>query len=217
MADQIKILIADDHKIFREGLKFILTEVSNFDVIAEVENGKECISIVENELPDIILMDIEMPVMNGIETTEILVKKHPEIKIIALSSYGEEAYYYKMIKAGASGFVQKKSGKKDLESAIQIVAQGNNYFSQDLLHKIIFNVSNEGESSFLNQNIKISKRENEVLVLISQGLSNKEIGEKLFISPKTVDNHRTNLLSKTGTNNSASLIMYAIKNKILSI
>jgi len=217
MSDKIKIIIADDHQIFREGLIFVLTEVANFEVIAEVENGSKFLKVLNTKKPDIVLMDIEMPELNGIQATELALKKYPNLKIIALTSYFDEIYYYKMVKAGVMGFIVKKSGKEELEKAIYAVAKGNNYFSQELLRKIIYKIGNDGISSLVENKLEITKREKEVLYLISQGFSNKEIGEKLFISPKTVDNHRTSLLSKTGSKNTASLVFFAIKNKIIKI
>lgn len=212
-----RIIIVDDHHIFREGLKYVLTTFSDFEVVSEAENGNEFLKIIENIHADIVLMDIEMPEMNGIEATKIAVKKYPGIRIIALTSFTDDIYYYNMIKAGALGFLYKKSGPDELEKAIYNVVKGANYFSQELLRKIIFNVSNTGVNSLLTQNIKISNREKEVLLLICQGYSNKEIGEKLFISPKTVDKHRCSLISKTGTKNTANLVMFTIKNKLIEI
>ncbi|NOZ47211.1 MAG: response regulator transcription factor, partial [Chlorobi bacterium] len=166
---------------------------------------------------DIILMDISMPEMDGIEATETATKKFPGIKIIGLSSYEDQIYYYKMIKAGALGFVTKKAGIEELETAIKNVYKGENYFSQNLLRNILYNVSNIGEESLVNSSVKISKREKEILILICKGYSNKEISEELFISHRTVDKHRTNLLSKTVTKNSANLVMFAIKNKLVEL
>lgn len=217
MDKKIRIIIVDDHHIFREGLKFVLTTFSNVDVVAEAENGNDFLNLIENIPADIVLMDIEMPELNGIEATKIAVKKYPRIKIIALTSFTDDIYYYNMIKAGALGFLYKKSGPDELEKAISNVVNGNNYFSQELLRKLIFNVNNAGESSLLKQNVNISKREKEVLVLICQGYSNIEIGEKLFVSHKTIDKHRCSLILKTGTKNTAHLVMFAIKQKLIEV
>lgn len=217
MNKKTRIIIVDDHHIFREGLKYILNTYSDFEVVADVENGKDFLNLLENTQADVVLMDIEMPEMNGLEATKQATKKYPGMKIIALTSFTDDIYYYNMIKAGASGFLYKKSGPDELEKAIANVANGINYFSQDLLRKIIYNVSNSGESSLLLQNINISKREKEVLILICQGYSNNEIGEKLFISPKTVDSHRGSLVLKTGTKNTANLVMFAIKHKLIEV
>lgn len=215
MDTQIEIIIVDDHALFREGLAFVLAQIKNFSVIGEAGNGIELLELLKQIKPQIILMDISMPEMDGIQTTQLVLSKFPNMRIITLSSYDQEVYYYKMIKAGVMGFVQKTSGKKELEEAINTVYKGENYFPKELLRKLIFNVANRGENHLNISQISISKREKEVLQLICQGYSNNEIAENLFISPKTVDNHRTNLLSKTQTKNSAHLVMFAIQNKLI--
>jgi len=217
MNKQIKIFIVDDHSIFREGLSFVLSQIENYTVIGEAENGKVFLNLLDQQEPDIVLMDISMPEMDGIEATEKALKKIPDLKVITLSSYGQESYYYRMIKAGVMGFVEKKAGKSEIKEAIDTVYAGNNYFPQDILRNLIFKISNKGEDNLASSDIEISKREKQVLSLICQGLSNNEIAEKLFISPKTVDNHRTSLLSKTHAKNAAHLVMFAIKNHIIEI
>jgi DNA-binding NarL/FixJ family response regulator len=217
LTKKIKIVIVDDHELFREGLKFILNQSNEFEVIAEAENGEEFLLELDKSKPDIVLMDIEMPKMNGIEASVLATAKFPKLKIIVLSSYGDEAYYSDMIKAGVLGFVLKKAGINELEEAIRTVNSGRNYFSQELLQKVVFMNVNLNKESSNKIGIKLSKREKEVLILISKGYSNIEIGEKLFISPSTVNNHRSNLLSKTNTKNTASLLMFAIKNHFLKI
>ena len=217
MIEKIKIIIVEDHELFREGLKFILNQSDEFEVIGDAENGEDFFLELNKNIPDIVLMDIEMPKMNGIEASALATVKFPNLKIIVLSSYGDEAYYSDMIKAGVLGFVLKKAGINELEEAILTVNSGGNYFSQDLLQKVVFMSSNINNESSNELGIKLSKRENEVLILISKGYSNIEIGEKLFISPSTVNNHRSNLLSKTNTKNTASLLMFAIKNQLLEI
>lgn len=217
MNNTIKIFIVDDHEIFRQGLGFVLSTISNFEIIGEASSGEDFLAILETTIPDVVLMDISLPGMDGIQTTTQALIKNPQLRIISLSSYGDEIYYYKMIKAGAMGFVQKKSGKEELEKAINSVMIGDNYFPGDLLRKLLFKVSSKGEETLSGSDAQLTNREKQVLLLICQGYSNNEIGEKLFLSPKTVDNHRTNLLSKTATRNSAHLVMYALKHKLIEI
>lgn len=214
---KITISIVDDHELFRDGLQVVLSQIEDFAIISTASDGKVFLQQLKHFQPDIVLMDISMPEMDGIETTKKAIAAFPDIKIITLSSYGDDIYYYKMIKAGAFGFVQKKSGKKELETAIRTVYTGNNYFPQELMRKIIFKIGNDPEAPIASTSIELSKREKEVLLLICQGYSNKEIAGKLFISPNTVENHRSNLLSKTGTRNAAHLVLFAIKEKLIEI
>jgi len=212
--NKIQLLIADDHQLFRNGLRILLDAFDEFLVVGEAGNGEELLPILENCNCDIVLMDINMPVMDGITATRRSLEINPDIKVIALSMYGEEEYYYKMVDAGAKGFILKDSDINEVKEAILTIYNGGNYFSQELLHRVIQKIkTRESETRMAN----LSKREKEILFKICEGLSNQEIAEALFISKRTVDKHRANLLSKTGSKNTASLILYAIKNKIIEI
>lgn len=214
--EKIKIYLVDDHLIFREGLKNLIEIEGVGNVVGEASNGKQFIEDLEHLTPDLILMDISMPVMNGIEATKLAIEKYPELKIVALSMNGDEEYYYKMIDAGVKGFLLKDSGIKEIEQAIVNVVSGDSYFSNELLRRIITNIKKvEGKNT--DEIDGLTKREIEVLREICNGLTNDEIAEKLFISNQTVKGHRSNILSKTNCKNSASLVMYAIKNKIVEI
>ncbi|MCG8700471.1 MAG: response regulator transcription factor [Bacteroidales bacterium] len=213
-----QIIIADDHDMFRDALKTML----EFDNIAQVidmaSNGKELIEILKNKQPDIILMDIEMPVLNGIEASSIITQKYENIKIVALSMFGEENYYNEMIKAGAKGFVLKSSNKGELEKAINEIMNGNNFFSNELLMNIIQKIGiTPPPSPGLIKKETFTKREIDVIQNLCVGLSTQEIADKLFLSAKTIENYRVKLLHKTGCKNSVSLVVYAIKNNIISI
>ena len=212
----IKVIIVDDHALLREGIKFILSQMKDVEVINEATNGIEFLDLIERDnMPDIVLMDITMPKMDGIEATVNALRKHPKMKIIALTMHDQQEYYFKMIQAGAKGFVLKHAGKNELEKAINEVYSGGSHFPEDILRKIIFKF---GTEDFSEENpFKLSKREREVLALLCQGFTNVEMAEKLFLSPKTIEGHRSSLLSKTGTKNSAHLVMFAIKKEIIKL
>lgn len=212
----IKIAIVDDHALFRNGLKLLLNNQRNFKIILEASNGKEFVDqLSANNKPDIVLMDISMPIMDGIEATHHALEKFPDIKIVALSMFGEEDYYFKMINAGVKGFLLKNSEINDVIEAINQVSNNNSYFSQELLYNVIKNFNIQKDID--DEAAMLSKRELQVLQEVCNGLSNQEIADTLFISKRTVDKHRANLLSKTNSKNTANLIMYAIKNKLISI
>jgi DNA-binding NarL/FixJ family response regulator len=212
--EKIKIIIADDHQLFRNGLKMLLEASPEFEITGEASNGEEFLRILRNCVADIALMDINMPEMDGIEATRKGIKLCPSLAVIALSMYGEEEYYYKMVDAGAKGFILKDSDISEVREAILTVRKGGSYFSQELLYHVIQKFKHrESETKSAN----LSKREKEILFKICEGFSNQEIAETLFISKRTVDKHRANLLGKTNSKNTASLILFAIKNKLIEI
>jgi DNA-binding NarL/FixJ family response regulator len=212
--EKIRIIIADDHQLFRNGLKILLNSIPDFEVTGEASNGEEFIKLLKTLTADIALMDINMPEMDGIEATRKSLKVNPDLRIIALSMYGEEEYYYKMVDAGAKGFLLKDSDISEVKEAILAVSKGGSYFSQELLYHVIQKIKHrEHESKTAN----LSKREKEILAKICEGLSNQEIADTLFISKRTVDKHRANLLGKTNSKNTASLILFAIRNKLIEI
>ncbi len=214
---KIKICIVDDHKLFREGLKLLLSTQDFVRQIYEASNGKEFIENLSLMDCEVVLMDIEMPGMNGIEATETALRLRPDLKIIVLSMYGDEQYYYKMVDAGVKGFVLKSSGIEKVIAAIHKVAAGENYFSEELLIHILNNMREGNKTDTDIPDNEISERELEILYHVCLGLSNQEIADKLFISKRTVDKHRANLLSTTGCRNTAALVMYAIKNKMINV
>jgi NarL family two-component system response regulator LiaR len=210
----MRIFIVDDHQLFREGLKFLLSDWDFVDEVHEAENGKDFLEKLENVTPDIVLMDIEMPGINGIDATRECLKICPDAKIIALSMYGNENYYTGMIDAGAKGFLLKNSKFDDVQRAITEVVNGNNYFSPEILNGIIRNLNRKQNKP---KNSDLTVREIEVLYNICKGMSNQEIAENLHLSKRTVDKHRENILLKTQSGNTAQMVVYAIKNKIFEI
>lgn len=210
----IKIIITDDHKIFREGLKTLLEKIGKFEVIAEASNGQELIDILPYKKPDIILLDINMPVMDGTEAAQIICRDYPDIHILVLSMFGDEEYYHKMIQIGAKGFILKETGCKELEKALEDIYNGDCYFSQDLLRRIIYKTSTEPQNIYQLKN-QFTKREKEVLYYICNGNSNQEIANILNISIRTAEIHKAHLLEKTAAKNTINLILYALKYKLM--
>ncbi|WP_321319402.1 response regulator transcription factor [Labilibaculum sp.] len=212
--EEQKIIIVDDHKIFRKGLRFLLEDMEGINVIAEAEDGKEFLNLLEISTPDIVLMDINMPKMNGIEAAIEAMKFHPKLKIIVLSMHGEEQYYDKMVEAGVKGFLLKNSDVDELSAALQTVALGGSYFSQELLVGIL---NKRKEQKKPSEIVNFTDRELEVLQLICKGFNNNKIADTLFISIRTVERHRANLLSKTNCTNSIAMVMFAVKHNIIEI
>lgn len=211
MTKEIKIIIADDHRVFIDGMIALLKEFPEMNVIAEAENGQQLVELVEKHQPDIVLTDIQMPVKDGIEATKEIHKRFPAMKIIALSMMNESIYIKKMLEAGASGYILKTVNKEELISTIQKVATGEKYFSQEVTSQLMNNFS--GRSSQSNPADVLTKREKEILTLIAQGLTDKEIAEKVFLSPLTITTHRKNILSKLGLKNKVELTRFAMENK----
>jgi DNA-binding NarL/FixJ family response regulator len=219
MGTKIKVFIVDDHDIFRDGIKLLLSSGQLAEVVGEASNGQEFLDKIESVKPDVVLMDIAMPVLDGIETTRRVKETEHDFKILALTMFGDEKYYYQMIQSGVKGFVLKSSGISELLKAITEIYEGRSYFSNELLIKLVAGISDqkEKEAAITGSIANITKREEEVLKLIAVGLTNEEVAEKLHISLPTVRTHRANLISKTGCGNTASLVMFAIKNKLVEV
>jgi len=211
-----KVIIVDDHLIFRQGLATIISTENIATVIGDASNGKEFIDILEFLTPDLVLMDIDMPYMNGMEATQKALELMPNLKIIAVTMFGEEEYYYKMIELGVKGFILKTSGINEIEKAINDVMKGESYFSNELLRKIINSIGRKNNRALTTKTI-LTDRELEVLKLICVGLTTDEIAQKLYISPKTVKSHRSNLLEKTNCKNTPEMIIFALKNKYIEL
>ena len=215
MKDKLKIFIVDDHEIFRNGLKMVLTKLKYLDIVGEASNGKEFIDALDTVKPDVVLLDIEMPIMNGIEAAEKALKKIPELKIIVLTMFNEDEYIQNMFDIGVKGFLMKNINKETLDKAIQTINNGGNYYSEELFKFFTRQIGKEKKTESLQ--IDLTRREKEILQLICEGLSNKEIADVLFVSERTVVGHKTNLLAKTDCKNSMSLMSFAIKNKLVVI
>ncbi len=205
-----RIIIADDHTLFRQGLKLILEDIEQIEVIADVANGKELIEITREFLPDLIIMDINMPQVNGIEASRTILQEHPEMKILVVSMYGDEQYYNSVIENGVKGFILKDAENTELRIAVNSILNGKTYFSQELLLKLIRSRKNSDQ-------ISLTQREQQILEFICKGMNTNEIATKLFLSERTIENHRANLLDKTGCRNSLSLVLYAFRNNLVDL
>jgi len=209
-----KVIIADDHRMVTDGLQSIIDNSDDFRVIQTVENGRELLRILEILETDLVLMDLDMPVMNGLEAMQEIRKKYPAMRVIVLTMHEEKSLVKKLTDLGARGYLFKNADKDELLTAMRRVYEGGVYFSAGLTLGLI-NTQLGQTSSYDEKKGLLTEREIEILKLIASGKSNKEIGDELFISHRTVDTHRTNLMKKLEVNNIAGLIRYAIKHGYL--
>ncbi len=215
---KINILIADDHKIVRDGIISLLSDEKELDIVSEAENGIEVLNILEQKEIDIIIMDISMPEMNGIECTIKVKKLYPDIHVLILSMYKEEQYVREVFGSGASGYILKNSGKEELITAIKTIFAGKPYYGSELTQTYIDSLNKSDSNIHVISDIinDLTTREIEVLELIVNEFSNQEIAEKLFISVRTVDAHRRNLINKIAVKNTAGLVKFAVTNNMFS-
>lgn len=215
MSNITKIALVDDHTLFRTGLAGLLSQHDGFEVVADVGSGEEFLALLPSLDVDVVFMDISMPDMDGAETTRRALAERPDLRIVTLSMYGDEHYYTRMMESGASGFLLKDSDIEEVYSAVEVTMAGDSYFSSALLGTLTRNMSmltvDEPDED------QLSNREVEILVEVCRGLSNQEIADKLFISKRTVDKHRANIMEKTGCKNTANLVVYAIKNHLVDL
>lgn len=211
----IKIAVVDDQQLFRQGLLSLIKEFSEFEVVMEATNGKECIEMARKNKPEVILLDVEMPVMDGAEVTEYLHKKHPEIKIIILTMHDDDELVFHLAKKGAHGFLLKDSSIETVADAVFTVMAGKRYFKENIMDMLLEGL-HKTQNTLPGLNDKmLSDREKEVLKLICKQHTTREISEMLAISHKTVEGHRDKIFSKTKVRNIAGLVMYAVKNNLL--
>jgi DNA-binding NarL/FixJ family response regulator len=217
---KLQVLIVEDQHIFRKGLIMLLKEIQGVAIFGEASNGEEFLTMIEKQRPDIVFMDIQMPVMNGIEATKRALDLYPGLKIVAISMFGDEEYLVSMIEAGVKGFLLKTVEEYELHKAIDLVADDKNYFSDELLPVLtnsLVNRKNKSDSPQLELKEELTKREIEVLNLICKGFTIKEIADQLFISQRTVDGHKANLFRKTGVDSSVKLVTFAIRNSLYKV
>jgi two-component system response regulator NreC len=213
--EPIRVLIADDHTIVRSGVRMLLDAESEFRVVGEAVDGQEALALIEKLHPDVVLMDISMPGMGGLEATRQIKARWPEIRVLVLTMHRSDEYFFEMLKAGASGYVLKVARPGELIQAVRVVGRGEVYLYPTMAEHLVREYL-EKENAALEESNVISPREKEILYLIAKGYSGKEIAEKLVISPSTVHTHRTNLMAKLGLNNRRELMQYAREHGLLN-
>ena len=214
---EVRIALVDDHTLFRTGLKGLLEQRDDFKVVADVGSGEEFLAQLADLDIDVVFMDISMPGIDGSEATRRALQQRPNLRIITLSMYGDDHYYKLMVECGASGFLLKDSDIEEVYASVEATIAGDSYFSTALLGMLTRNMSSRIAVDTPADEDALSEREIEILVEVCRGLSNQEIADKLFISKRTVDKHRANILEKTGCKNTANLVVYAIKNRLVEI
>ncbi len=206
--DKIKILVVDDHPMVLEGMRSMLAEIDFVEIAGLAQNAYQAMELIKAHMPDIVITDISMPEISGIELTAKIRKEYPGVKVIAMSTFNERSYISQMVQQGASGYLLKSASKEEIEAAILTVAAGKLYMSLDL------ELSRQDQQEMKKMPV-LTSREQEVLLLIAEGFTNAQIAEKLFVSPYTVDSHRKNLLTKFEVNNTAGLIKLAVRNGLV--
>lgn len=214
---KIKVLLADDHQMFLDGLSSLLSQLKDVEVVAVVNNGKEALEKIPAVSPDLAILDLNMPVMNGIETAKKIVERFPQIKVLGLTMENDLQSVNQMLQAGAVGYILKNTGKSELELAIRQVMKDEPYLSQSISNQLAQNLLQNFQQKKDNQNAlsSLTEREIEILKLIALENSNTEIADRLFISPKTVETHRKNLMRKIEVKNSLGVYKFAVKHKLL--
>jgi len=218
---KIKLAICDDHTLFRVGMATILGQIHDFDLILEAGNGQELLDKIARKMPDVVLLDLQMPVMDGTVTADHLRENYPLVKIVVLTMHDEDRMVLHLLEKGVSGYLLKDAEAGEVEKAIRKVMDEGVYLtefvSKAMLRKMTnkTKIDNKPANPFYNSKILLSEREKEVLTLICEGLSTNEISEKIFLSPRTVEGHRLRILEKTGTKNTAGMVAYAFKNSLV--
>ncbi|WNJ16195.1 response regulator transcription factor [Pontibacter sp. G13] len=209
----ISVGIVDDQKLFRRGMASLIQEFEGIEVVLEASNGKELLDKVRVNQPDVVLLDLEMPVMDGIEATQILTEQYPDIKIIIISMHDGESFISHSMKEGANGYLFKEAEPREVELAINCVIENNFYFNDQVSAALLKSMTNHNSpiNPIFRSGFELTDRELDVLKLICEELTSAEIADKLFLSKRTVEGHRTSLLNKTGARNTVGLVIYALK------
>jgi len=213
---KIKVLLADDHAIVREGVKMILAREPDFEVVGEAQDGRQALELVERMKPNVVVMDISMPGMGGIEATQQVKEGHPGVNVIALTMHEDESYVFKLLRAGASGYVLKRAAAQDLVQAVRAAAKGEAFLYPSVARKVVEDYLKRVEAGEERERYDgLTEREKEILTHIAEGLSNQQIAQKLYISIKTVQTHRAHILEKLGLHDRTELVRYAIRKGLI--
>lgn len=213
---RIKVLVADDHAIVREGVRMILGQEPDIEVVGEAGDGQQALDLVATVHPQVVIMDISMPGVGGIEATQRLKATHPEVQVLALTMHEDETYVFQLLRAGAAGYVLKRAAAQDLVQAVRAAARGEAFLYPSIARKVVEDYLKRVESGEERERYDgLTTREKEILTLIAQGLSNQQIAEKLFISIKTVQTHRAHILEKLGLHDRTELVRYAIRKGLI--
>jgi DNA-binding NarL/FixJ family response regulator len=210
--EKTRIVLADDHKLFRDGVTALLHKYDEFEVIGEAENGKQLFPILKNEDPDVVLVDLSMPELNGLEAIPMIKKDFPDVKMVVLSMHEDGNYIMKSVQAGAQGYLFKNVDEDELINAIRKVARGEKYFNPMVSQKMIDSMSKQTQDGEAH----LTAREKEILKLVCDGLSTKMIADKLFLSTRTVETHRVNIMKKLNAQNTADLVKKAFEQNLLA-
>ncbi len=215
---KIKIILVDDHQMFRDGVKSVLSDEENIEVIGEVGNGNDLYELLKSKTPDLLITDISMPDISGINVTKYVSENYPEVKILILSMHSTEEFITKALSAGANGYLPKDTSMNELLEAINTIYKGDNYFNKEISDTILKSIINKSKWEQENYKKKmLTRREKEIVSLVVDGLTNKEIAHKLFISIRTVDSHKNNIMQKLNLKSSVELVKYAIKNNLAKL
>ncbi len=214
---KVRVLIADDHGIVRKGLRLQLEQQDGFEVVGEATDGREAVRFAEELVPDVVIMDIAMPNLNGIDATAQMVKRNPQLRVIILSMHSDESYLTRALSAGAKGYLLKETADLDLYRAVQAVAQGKVFFSPAIANTLLEDYMRHLQQRGLQDSYDLlTDREKEILQLLAEGKSNKEVATTLELSTYTVETHRTHIMQKLNLHSSADIVLYAVRKKIIS-
>ena len=212
-----RVLIADDHGIVRTGLRLQLEQNPEFEVVGEASDGREAVRMAEELVPDIVIMDIAMPSLNGIQATSQIGKKNPQIGVIILSMHSDETYIMRTLAAGAKGYLLKENAEVDLFRAVQMVAQGKPFFSPAIANTLLEDYMRQMQQKGLQDSYDLlTEREKEILQLLAEGRSNKEVATLLNLSTNTVETHRTRIMQKLNLHSAAEIVLYAVRKRIIA-